>query len=144
MKVEVAVLDSPSQKSLHGLCRREAALNLNCVNTRYKVQALVTTSFRKARLEVCTRYSQNVKFTCPLSVNHLLLECLITTELLKGWYDLAACENVRGILYNTDIINSAAELIVHSPMVHWNCCRWWWFLLLSLSDIALTRHEIIQ
>ena len=31
-------------------------------------------------------------------------------------YDFNACNNVRYILYNTDIINSIVKLIVHSPV----------------------------
>ena len=44
-------------------------------------------------------------------------ECLITTELFqKNGNDLNACNNVRDILYNTDIMNSVTKLIVHSPV----------------------------
>ena len=55
-----------------------------------------------------TKYLQNV--TCVykiiLFVKHILLECPITvTELFqKNWYDLNAYNNVRDILYNTDVI----------------------------------------
>ena len=52
-----------------------------------------------------------------LSVKHILLECPITTELFKkNGYDFNACNNVRDILYNTDIISSIVKLIVHSPV----------------------------
>ena len=52
-----------------------------------------------------------------LSVKHILLECPITTELFqKNGYDFNACNSLRDILYNTDIINSVVELIVHSPV----------------------------
>ena len=52
-----------------------------------------------------------------LSVKHILLECPITTELFqKNGYDFNACNNVRDILYNTDIISSVVKLIVHSPV----------------------------
>ena len=52
-----------------------------------------------------------------LSVRHMLLECPITTELFqRNRYDINACNNIRDILYNTDIINSIVKLIVHSPM----------------------------
>ena len=52
-----------------------------------------------------------------LSVNHLLLECPITTELIqKNGYDFKACNNVRDNLFNTDVITSVVQLIVHSPV----------------------------
>ena len=41
-----------------------------------------------------------------LSVKHILPECPVTRELLpkkKNGYDFNACNNVRNILYNTDI-----------------------------------------
>ena len=45
------------------------------------------------------------------------LECPITTELFKkNGYDFNACNNVRDILYNADIISSIVKLIVHSPV----------------------------
>ena len=48
---------------------------------------------------------------------YILLECPITTELFqKNGYDFNACNNVKDILYNTDIINSIIKLIVHSPV----------------------------
>ena len=48
---------------------------------------------------------------------HILLECPITTELFqKKGYDFNGCNNVRDILYNTDIINSVVKLIAHSPV----------------------------
>ena len=51
-----------------------------------------------------------------LSVKHILTECPITTELFqKNGYNFNACNNVRDILYNTDI-NSVVKLIVHSPV----------------------------
>ena len=55
-----------------------------------------------------TKYSRNV--TCVwrniLSVKNILLECRITTELFqKNGFDLTACNNVRNIWYNTDVIN---------------------------------------
>ena len=34
----------------------------------------------------------------------------------KNGYDFNDCNNVRDILYNTDIINSIIKLIVHSPV----------------------------
>ena len=52
-----------------------------------------------------------------ISVKHILLECPITTELFqKNGYDFNACNNVRDILYNPDIISSIVKLIVHSPV----------------------------
>ena len=51
-----------------------------------------------------------------LSVKHILLECVITIDLFqKNGYDFNDCNNVRDILYNTDII-SVVKLIVHSPV----------------------------
>ena len=48
---------------------------------------------------------------------YILLECPITTELFqKNGYDFNACNNVKDILYNTDIINSIIKLIVHSAV----------------------------
>ena len=64
-----------------------------------------------------TKYSQNVSCVCKniVFVKHILLECPI--ELFqKNGCDLNACNNVRDILYNTDIINSIVKLIVHSPV----------------------------
>ena len=34
----------------------------------------------------------------------------------KNGYDFNACNNVRDILYNPDIINSIVKLIVYSPV----------------------------
>ena len=34
----------------------------------------------------------------------------------KNGYDFSACNNVRGILYNTDIINSIVKLTAHGPV----------------------------
>ena len=51
------------------------------------------------------KYSQNVTCICKntLSVNHILLECPITTELFhKNAYDFNACNTVTNILYNTN------------------------------------------
>ena len=44
-----------------------------------------------------------------LSINHILLEYPITTVI-------NACNNVRDILYNADIISYIVKLIVHSPV----------------------------
>ena len=33
----------------------------------------------------------------------------------KNGYDLTACDNVRDILYNIDVITSTVKLIVYSP-----------------------------
>ena len=52
-----------------------------------------------------------------LSGQHILLECPITPDLFqKNGYDFNACNDERGILYNTDVINSIVKLIVHSPV----------------------------
>ena len=52
-----------------------------------------------------------------LSVRHILLECPITTELFqKNGYDLNAYNNVRDILYNTDVITNTVKSIVHCPV----------------------------
>ena len=46
-----------------------------------------------------------------LSVKHILLECPITTELFeKNGYDFNACNNVRDILYDTDL-SSVVNLV---------------------------------
>ena len=55
------------------------------------------------------KYSQNVTCVCKniLSVKYILLKCPITTELFqKNGYDLHAYNNVRDILYNTDVITN--------------------------------------
>ena len=65
------------------------------------------------------KYSRNITCVCKntLSVKHILVECPITTELFqKNGYDFNACNNVRDILYNTDVINSIVKLIVYSPV----------------------------
>ena len=47
----------------------------------------------------------------------MLLEYPITTELFqKNGYDLNAYNNVRDILYNTDVITNIVKSIVHSPV----------------------------
>ena len=52
-----------------------------------------------------------------LSVKHVLLESPITRDLFqKNGYDFSDCNNVRDILYNTDIIISIVKFIVHSPV----------------------------
>ena len=49
-----------------------------------------------------------------LSVKHILLECHIATELFqKNGY---AYNNVRDILYNTDVITNIVKSIVNSPV----------------------------
>ena len=66
-----------------------------------------------------TKYSQNVTCVCKniLPVRHILLECPITTELFqKNGYDLNAYNNVRYVLYNTDVITNIVRSIVHSPV----------------------------
>ena len=55
--------------------------------------------------------------TYLLSVNQILLECPITTELfLKDGYHSTACNNVRDILYMYYVITSVVKLIVHGPL----------------------------
>ena len=66
-----------------------------------------------------TKYSQNVTCVCKniLSAKHILLECPFTTELFqKNGYDLNVYNNVRDILYNTDVITNIVRSIVHSPV----------------------------
>ena len=66
-----------------------------------------------------TKYSQNVTCVCKniLSVKHMLLECPIITELFqKNGYDLNVSNNVRDILYNTDVITNIVKSIVDSPV----------------------------
>ena len=68
-----------------------------------------------------TKYSQNVTRVCKkkkiLSVKHILHECPITTNLFqKNGYYFIAGNNVRDILYNTDVMNFVVKLIVHSPV----------------------------
>ena len=66
-----------------------------------------------------TKFSQNVTCVCKniISVKHILLECPITTELFqKNGYDLNAYNNVRDILYTTDVITNIVKSIVHSPV----------------------------
>ena len=51
------------------------------------------------------------------TVKHIRLECPITTELFqKNGYGLNAYNNVRDILYNTDVITNVVKSIVHSPV----------------------------
>ena len=52
-----------------------------------------------------------------LSIKRILLVCPITTELVqKNVYDLNVYNNVRDILYNTDVITNIVKSIVHSPV----------------------------
>ena len=53
-----------------------------------------------------------------LSVNYILLECPITTELFqKNRYDGLMLAKTKDIfLHNTDVITSIVKLIVHSPV----------------------------
>ena len=46
---------------------------------------------------------------------------VISEKRKKKGYDFNACNNVRDILYNTDIINSIVKLIVHSPVAKLVC-----------------------
>ena len=55
-----------------------------------------------------TECSQSVTCVCKnvLSVNYILLECPITTELFqKNEYDFNACNSVKNGLCNTDVVN---------------------------------------
>ena len=66
--------------------------------------------------------------TCTSSSPWLCLFPLVTvctafvfkllTMIIKHFtgYDFSACNNVRHILYNTDVINPVVKLIVHSPV----------------------------
>ena len=58
-----------------------------------------------------------------LSVNRILLECPFTsyfrktktkTKKKKKRYDFTVCNNVRGIMYKTNVVTSIVRLIVHS------------------------------
>ena len=52
-----------------------------------------------------------------LSAKHILLECPISTELVqRNGYDLNAYNNIRDILYNTEVITNIVKSIVHSPV----------------------------
>ena len=44
------------------------------------------------------------------------LSALLPELFQKNLYDFNACNNVRDILYNTDIITSVVKLIVHNPV----------------------------
>ena len=47
----------------------------------------------------------------------MTLKCPITAMLSqKNGYDFNACNNVRDILHNTDVITSIVKLIVRSPI----------------------------
>ena len=66
-----------------------------------------------------TKYSQTVACICKnvLAVNHILLYCPITTKSFqKNGYDFNACNSVRNILCNTDVMTSVFKLIVHSAV----------------------------
>ena len=66
-----------------------------------------------------TKYSQNVTCICKdaLSVHRVLLEGPVTIGLFqKNRYDFTACNSVRDILYNTDVIISIVKLFVYSPV----------------------------
>ena len=56
-------------------------------------------------------------YTNPLSVIHIFFECAITTNLfVKDGYDFNVCNNVKGILYNTNVKTSVVKFIVHIPV----------------------------
>ena len=70
-----------------------------------------------------TKFSKRVTqpiCTNPISVYHILLECPITTALLKkDGYDFTSCNSVTviDIVYTTNVIIPIAKLIVRSPVV---------------------------
>ena len=41
---------------------------------------------------------------------------LLQSYFIKNGYDLNVCNNVRDILYNTDVITNIVKSIVHSPV----------------------------
>ena len=54
-----------------------------------------------------------------LSMKHILLECPISItkkKIFRKMDDFNDCNNIRDILYNTDIIISVVKLVVHSPV----------------------------
>ena len=54
---------------------------------------------------------------CLKNVFDQCIGSLVFTELFqKNGYDFNACNNVRDILYNTDLIASIVKLIAHSPV----------------------------
>ena len=67
----------------------------------------------------------------------MLLECPITTELFqKNGYDLNAYNNVRAILYNTDVITNIVKSIVHTPVGKSV------YFLYFLVSCGVNRHKI--
>ena len=94
-----------------------------------------------------TKYSQNVTCVCKniLFVKHILLECPITTELFqKNGYDLNAYNNVRDILYNTDVITNIVKSIIHSPVGKISINNNYMFFLFVFVKYHLdvNRHKI--
>ena len=72
---------------------------------------------RQTELATPTAHLSTAVCKSILSVKHILPECPITTELFQeDGHDHNACNNVRDILYNTDIINYIVKLIVHTPV----------------------------
>ena len=55
-----------------------------------------------------------VKISCLL--NTYCLNVLLPQLFQKNGYDLNAYNNVRDILYNTDVFTNIVKLIVHSPV----------------------------
>ena len=54
---------------------------------------------------------------CACVYLHIDIYVSVTTELFqKNGYDLNAYNNVRDILYNTDVITNIVKSIVHSPV----------------------------
>ena len=62
-----------------------------------------------------TKYSQNVTCVCT-RMSYYYRVIPEKKKEKKKEYDFNACNNVRDILYNTDIINPIVKLIVHSPV----------------------------
>ena len=65
----------------------------------------------KSAIPSCSRYLARLIYKLRL------LHYIVTTELFqKNGYDLNAYNNVRDILYNTDVITNLVKSIVHSPV----------------------------
>ena len=64
-----------------------------------------------------TNYSQNLTCVCKkYLLNTYCLNVLLLQLFQKNGYDLNAYNNVRDILYNTDVITNTVKSIVHSPV----------------------------
>ena len=49
-------------------------------------------------------------------LNTYYINVLLPQLFQKNEYDFNTCNDIRDILYNTDIINFVVKLIVHSPV----------------------------